>query len=100
MARQALASLGISLAGQYPKSLHQFLDQQFDYVITVCDQSAERCPVFLGDPERIHWSFDDPAATTGNAEQRQRAFSSTASQLVNRMRIWLSLPSIGGKVRV
>jgi protein-tyrosine-phosphatase len=99
MAREALAKLGISMGQQQPKSLQQFLGQQFDYVITVCDRAAERCPVFPGDPERIHWSYDDPAAATGNAEERQRAFNGVATQLVNRVRIWLSLPSVGGTVR-
>lgn len=99
MARQALTTLGISMADQSPKSWEPFLDQQFDYVITVCDRAAERCPVFPNDPEHIHWSFDDPAAVTGTAEERQRAFKHTATQLVSRLRIWLSLPSIGGSIR-
>jgi ArsR family transcriptional regulator, arsenate/arsenite/antimonite-responsive transcriptional repressor / arsenate reductase (thioredoxin) len=98
MAVNALAKLGISVIGQRPKPLQRFLDEEFDYVITVCDRSAERCPVFPGDPERIHWSFDDPAAVTGSDEERQRAFNTTASQMVSRIRIWLSLPSVGGRV--
>jgi protein-tyrosine-phosphatase len=46
----------------YPKHLNRFLGHTFDYVITVCDRTAEACPTFPGDPERIHWSFEDPAA--------------------------------------
>jgi protein-tyrosine-phosphatase len=100
MALQALTTLGISMADQYPKSLEQFLADRFDYVITVCNRSAERCPDLPGDPERIHWSFDDPAAATGTVEERQRAFNNIAAQLVNRVRIWMSLPSIGGRGRL
>jgi arsenate reductase len=96
MAVKALGKLGISVGGQYPKPLQQFLDQTFDYVITVCDRSAERC--LPGDPERIHWSFEDPAAVNGSEDVRPRAFNSTASQMVNRIRIWLALPSVGGSV--
>lgn len=76
-----------------PKSMNRFLDQQFDFVITVCDRAAETCPVFPGDPERIHWSFEDPAAVQGD-EARRRAFETVATGLAGRMRIWMSLPNI------
>ena len=77
----------------YPKSLDRFLGEHFDYVITVCDRAAESCPVFPGDPERIHWSFEDPAAVQGDEEQR-RAFEIVANGLAGRFRIWLALPEI------
>jgi protein-tyrosine-phosphatase len=61
MARTILESkFGIDTGDLHPKSLNQFLDRPFDYVITVCDRAAESCPVFPGDPERIHWSFETP----------------------------------------
>jgi arsenate reductase len=100
MAREALAKIGVDVGHQHPKSWNQFLGQTFDYVITVCDRSAERCPVFPGDPERIHWSFDDPAAVLGSSEHCQRAFDQVASQLVHRVRIWLALPSVSGRAHV
>jgi protein-tyrosine-phosphatase len=100
IALQALATLGISMADQYPKSLQRFLGDRFDYVITVCDRSAERRPDLSGDLERIQWSFDDPVAAIGTVEERQRAFNNIAAQLVNRVRIWMSLPSIGGRGRL
>ena len=77
----------------FPKPISGFLDQSFDYIITVCDRSAETCPVFPGDPERIHWSFEDPAAVAG-AEPQQRAFEHVASGLSNRIRLWMALPDI------
>jgi hypothetical protein len=52
-------------------------------MITVCDRAAESCPVLPGDPERIHWSFEDPAAVTGTDADRQRAFDNTATQLLS-----------------
>ena len=83
------ALLGIEMTGQRPKSLDQFLSRQFDYVITVCDDVAETCPVFPGAAERIHWSYADPAAATGTDADRQQAFDSVARQLSVRIRSWL-----------
>ena len=99
MARQAVRNLlGLEMTGQYPKSLDQFVHRDFDYVMTVCDRAAETCPVFPGDPERIHWSFEDPAAVTGTDEHKQRAFDNVARQLLGRMRVWLALPALRDKI--
>jgi ArsR family transcriptional regulator, arsenate/arsenite/antimonite-responsive transcriptional repressor / arsenate reductase (thioredoxin) len=100
MARRAVRTLfNLDMAGQYPKTLDRFLHRDFDYVITVCDRAAETCPVFPGDPERIHWSFEDPAAATGSDSDKQHAFDATATQLVSRLRLWLSLPVISNRVQ-
>jgi ArsR family transcriptional regulator, arsenate/arsenite/antimonite-responsive transcriptional repressor / arsenate reductase (thioredoxin) len=100
MARRAVKALAdLDMAGQYPKMLGRFLPRRFDYVITVCDRAAETCPVFLGDPERIHWSFEDPAAVGGSQEAKQRAFDLTASELLTRIRVWLSLPELRERIR-
>jgi protein-tyrosine-phosphatase len=84
---------GIDTAGLYPKSINSLLGESFDFVITVCDKVAERCPVFPGDPERIHWSFEDPVLQPDAAAQR-RACEHVASGLAGRLRIWMSLPEI------
>ena len=84
---------GIDAAGLRPKALRNFLDERFDFVITVCDKVAEGCPVFPGDPERIHWSYEDPTAIEDVGAQ-MRAFEHIASGLAARMRIWMSLPEI------
>ena len=99
MARRSMDKLGISMERQQPKSLQGFLRESFDYVITVCDRIAERCPVLPGDPARLHWNFDDPAAHGGTPEEQQRAFDAIATQLVTRMRIWMALPNVGGARR-
>jgi protein-tyrosine-phosphatase len=94
LARTTLENrFNIDTTGLHPKSLNQFNDQQFDYVITVCDRAAETCPAFPGDPQRIHWSFEDPAAIHDATDQR-RAFERVATELVARIRIWLSLPDV------
>jgi protein-tyrosine-phosphatase len=95
MAREsARRLLNVGMDGQYPKRLDQFLDRRFDYVITVCDRASETCPIFPGGPQRIHWSFEDPAAARGSDEERQQAFDDVARGLVTRVRSWLALPEV------
>jgi protein-tyrosine-phosphatase len=99
MARRAAKKLlDLDMDGQYPKTLDCVLERDFDYVITVCDRAAESCPVFPGDPERIHWSLEDPAAVVGADDEKQRAFDATATQLLSRIRLWLSLPALRGRL--
>jgi arsenate reductase len=91
MARIAVNHLyGLGMAGQYPKKLDELAGRHFDYVITVCDRAAETCPVFPGNTERIHWSFEDPAAVTGDEAARQWAFDNTAQEIAARLRAWLA----------
>jgi protein-tyrosine-phosphatase/DNA-binding transcriptional ArsR family regulator len=87
---RVLESFGIDPSQQHAKHLDQYRNQPFDYVITVCDRVRESCPVFPGDPERIHWSFPDPAAIEDEGQRRQ-AFDQTATQLMTRIRYLLIL---------
>jgi len=93
LAREAIRKmLGHDVSDLHPKPLERFVGQSFDYVITVCDASAESCPVFPGDPEQIHWSFDNPVAARGDALSQEHAFHKVAGEIAARLRIWLSLP--------
>lgn len=65
----AMKDLGIDISGHTSDGVDQYLSQPFHYVITVCDNAAENCPVFPGDVKRIHWSFEDPAAATGTDDE-------------------------------
>jgi protein-tyrosine-phosphatase/DNA-binding transcriptional ArsR family regulator len=87
---QAMADLGIDIRRQRSKHLNEFRGQSFDYIITVCDNARESCPLFPGDPERIHWSFPDPSIVQG-AAARRRAFDQTAHQLQLRIQHLLTL---------
>ena len=75
----------LDVAGFRSKSLNEYLGQSFDYVITVCDRAAERCPIFPGDPQRIHWSFPDPAAVEGSDAVKMAAFLETLRGLRQRI---------------
>ena len=89
LATEAMRESGIDTAGQCSKTLDAFTGERFDYVITVCDRANESCPVFPGDTERIHWSFDDPTAATGTDEQKLRAFRTVRDALQQRLRMFL-----------
>ena len=65
-----MREVGIDLSGNHPKLVDQFLDQPFDYVITVCDHAKETCPVFTGKVKhQLHIGFDDPAEATGTEQE-------------------------------
>ena len=88
----------IDISSQRPKSLEPYVGQPIDVVITVCDHAAESCPVFPGDPERIHWSFPDPAAVEGTPDEQRRAFEQVAADIDGRIRAWLSLPAVRARM--
>jgi arsenate reductase (thioredoxin) len=70
LAIQAMAEMGIDISGQESKTLDRYLDQEFDTVITVCDQASESCPVFPHARARLHWSFSDPSKATGTEDEQ------------------------------
>jgi arsenate reductase len=82
---RVLEPLGIDLSSERSKSVGEFTGQSFDYVITVCDAAAEECPVFPGAPERIHWSFVDPAAVEGSDGEKLAAFQRTLREMQARL---------------
>ena len=84
---------GIDTSGLYPKPLTHFTGDFFDFVITVCDDAAEQCPVFPGGANQIHWSFEDPSLEQG-VEAQRRACERVANGLAVRFRLWMSLPEI------
>lgn len=88
---QVMAAMGIDISQQRSKHFDEFRGQSFDRIITVCDRVRESCPTFPGDPERIHWSFIDPAAIEGSDKERYHAFEQVALQLTTRIRYLLIL---------
>ena len=80
-----MRELGIDIAGHRSKSVDEFAGQSFDYVLTVCDNARESCPVFPGKTVRIHQSFADPAALEGSEEERLDLFR----RVRDEMRLYL-----------
>ncbi len=71
---QVMREIGIDISGHRSKVVDGFQDQSFDIVLTVCDNARENCPIFPGHGNRIHQSFEDPAAVVGSEEQRLASF--------------------------
>jgi arsenate reductase len=77
----AMRELGIDISGQRPKHVDEFSRQHFDYVLTVCDNARESCPVFFGTAKRLHHSFEDPAALGGTEPERLALFARVRDEL-------------------
>lgn len=88
---------GIDIAGHRSKSVDEFVGQPFDYVITVCDNAKESCPVFPGKAKRIHWSFEDPAAVEGSEDERLHAFRHIRDQIRARIEAFAAGPAVIGE---
>lgn len=88
MALDTMQRSGIDISHQQSESIEKYLNQQFDYVITVCDNARETCPVFPNSSHQIHWSFPDPAAVE-DVKKRRFAFEQTALQLNLRIQYLL-----------
>ena len=89
LAVRAMDEVGIDLRGHTSKTLDRFLDEKWDYVITVCDSANERCPLFPGAAARLHWSFDDPSAAAGSEEERLATFRRVRDAIRGQLAEWL-----------
>ncbi|HSS35968.1 MAG TPA: MerR family transcriptional regulator [Patescibacteria group bacterium] len=88
---RVLADGGIDWSEARSKSVDAFLDQSFDYVITVCDRARQSCPVFPGQHNTLHWGLDDPAEVDGDDEERLAAFRKTYVEINQRIRPFIEV---------
>ena len=82
---EVMRELGIDISGHRSKSIDEFVGQPFDYVITVCDNAKQNCPIFPAATKRIHWSIEDPAAVDGDEQTRLQAFRNARDELRRRL---------------
>ena len=82
----AMGELGIDISGQRSKSVDEFTSQQFDCVLTVCDNAKESCPLFPGTADMIHHNFEDPAAFQGSEPERLALFRRVRDEIRNYLR--------------
>jgi arsenate reductase (thioredoxin) len=85
LAVRAMEEIGVDISGQESKTLDRYLDQPFDYVITVCDDANEACPFFPGAQNRLHWSFEDPSRAEGSDEERLEVFRRVRDGIKDRV---------------
>jgi len=88
MAIQVLHEIGIEHHGE-SKSVEQFRYQNFDLVITVCDDANEECPVWLGRGKRLHEGFHDPVKTPGADDERLLVFRQVRDEMINKIPLLL-----------
>ena len=81
-----MQELGIDISGHRSKSVDEFAGQSFDYVLTVCDNAKESCPIFPGNTATIHHAFEDPAAFQGSDQDRVALFRSVRDQIREYLR--------------
>jgi len=86
-----LADAGIDASWARSKSVDEFLDRPFDYVITVCDQARQVCPVFPGSHESLHWGYEDPAEATGTEDEIMAVYRRTFTMIGERIHQFIPL---------
>jgi arsenate reductase len=79
---KVMAEAGIDISGYYTKNVNQFIHKSFDYVVTVCDNAKDTCPVFLGNvANKVHIGFEDPVNTAGREEEILEVFRKTRNEI-------------------
>ena len=82
---EVMKEIGIDISRHFSKGVDRFVADNFDYVITVCDNANEHCPVFPGHAQRMHWSFEDPAQVEGDEATKLSAFRTIRDQIKQRI---------------
>jgi arsenate reductase len=100
LAVEAMAEVGIDIAGQESKSLERYLDRDFDFVISVCARAAVNCPKWPESREQIRWSIDDPAEVEGTKSVRLAAFRRTRTEIQHRLVLFLLANKLAPEVRL
>ena len=91
-----MREIGVDIGQQQSKTLERFLGEPLDWLITVCDQAREACPVLPGVVRQLHWSVEDPAAVTGSGEERLAAFRAARDDLAQRIGAFLAARDVEG----
>jgi arsenate reductase len=97
LAIAVMKEVGIDISGHRSKSLDEFMNEKFDFVITLCDHAAESCPVFFGGTRRIHMGFPNPTAAYGSDEERLMAFRKVCDQIREQMVTFLTKKGMLGQ---
>jgi arsenate reductase len=87
---EAMKEIGIDISHNKTKSVQEFSNESFDYVITVCDAtSGARCPFFPGKTKRLHWEFEDPSGFTGTNEEKLQKIRAVRDAIRKKIKDWI-----------
>lgn len=81
----AMREIGVDISAQQSKSLQPFVEQEFDFAITLCDEAQQACPSFPGSARHLHWPIPDPAAAEGSEQERLGVFRAVRNELSGRI---------------
>lgn len=90
LAIKVMSEVSINISQHRSKSVDEFIGQKFNYVITVCDNARQTCPIFPGQYEKIHWDVEDPAETEGSEEEKLTVFRNIRDQIKENILKFLS----------
>ena len=88
-ATEVMNEKGIDISKQRSKSLQEFINDKFDFIITVCDHAKASCPIFPGKYKLIHWNLEDPAAVRGARKEKLAVFRLTRDEIEQRIRTFI-----------
>jgi arsenate reductase len=97
LAVEAMREIGIDISRQQSKDVVSLLGQHIPYVVTVCDNAKERCPIFPGTWKVLHWSLKDPAAAQGSHEERLEVFRKVRDEIIENIEREFVQGAIAGK---
>ena len=88
---RVMEEIGVSLTGQYSKDIREYMGKvHFAYLIILCDEAEKTCPrTFPGIAQRLHWSFEDPAAAEGSDDEKLAKFREVRDRIDQRLKVWL-----------
>ena len=86
---KVMGEVGIDIKSQESESVTKYLEKGFDYVITVCDNAKNTCPIFSGECSKLHWNLEDPAEATGTEVERMDFFRKTRNLIKERVEAFI-----------
>lgn len=95
LAIKAMDEIGIDIAKQRSKSVSEFIDQEFNYVITVCDNARQTCPIFPGKHQKISWDLEDPVLVEGIEEEKIMMFRKIRDSIKENILKFITIKRVG-----
>lgn len=91
---EVMKEVGVDISNHTSNHLKEFLNEEFDFVITVCDNAAKNCPIWPKKTERLHWPFPDPAIATGTETEILEVFRKVRDDIDMKVKQWLASENI------